>query len=75
MSADPVDVPKFSNEAEEADWWFVHQDDLLKQFEQAAAEGKIGVGRAKRRAEEVRPKRRSRAPALRGSGCSDTPET
>jgi len=42
-------VPKFETEAEEAQWWFDNQDELLKDFQQAAAEGRLGVGTVARR--------------------------
>ncbi len=32
-------LPDFKSEAEEAKWWFDHQDELDKDFAQAAAEG------------------------------------
>ena len=42
-------VPKFESEAEEAKWWFDNQDELLKDFERAAAEGRLGHGTVARR--------------------------
>lgn len=42
-------VPKFESEAEEAKWWFDNQDELLKDFERAAAEGQLGHGTVARR--------------------------
>lgn len=42
-------VPKFESEAEEAKWWFDNQDELLKDFERAAAEGRLGRGTVARR--------------------------
>jgi predicted DNA binding CopG/RHH family protein len=41
-------LPDFKSEAEEAKWWFDHQDELLKDFEQAAQEGRLGRGTAAR---------------------------
>jgi hypothetical protein len=41
-------LPDFKSEAEEAKWWFDHQDELLEDFEQAVAEGKLGRGTAAR---------------------------
>jgi predicted DNA binding CopG/RHH family protein len=41
-------IPKFENEAEEAAWWFNNQDHVLKLFEKAAAEGRLGHGTAMR---------------------------
>jgi predicted DNA binding CopG/RHH family protein len=43
-------VPRFDTEAEEANWWFENQDALDREFEQAAAEGRLGVGTVARRA-------------------------
>jgi predicted DNA binding CopG/RHH family protein len=34
-------IPKFASEAEEANWWFENQDELARDFEQAAAEGRL----------------------------------
>jgi predicted DNA binding CopG/RHH family protein len=34
-------LPKFKSEAEEAKWWFDNQDELLKDFQQAAKEGRL----------------------------------
>jgi predicted DNA binding CopG/RHH family protein len=41
-------LPDFKSEAEEAKWWFDHQDELDKDFEQTAAEGRLGHGTAAR---------------------------
>jgi predicted DNA binding CopG/RHH family protein len=41
-------LPDFKSEAEEAKWWFDHQDELLEDFKQAAAEGRLGRGTAAR---------------------------
>jgi predicted DNA binding CopG/RHH family protein len=41
-------LPDFKSEAEEAKWWFDHQDELDKDFEQAAVEGRLGRGTAAR---------------------------
>jgi predicted DNA binding CopG/RHH family protein len=41
-------IPDFATEAEEAKWWFEHQDELLEDFEQAAAEGRLSHGTAAR---------------------------
>jgi hypothetical protein len=38
-------LPKFSSEAEEAQWWSDHRDDeVVKAFEDAAAGGKLRTG-------------------------------
>jgi hypothetical protein len=42
-------LPEFKSEAEEAKWWFDHQDELDKDFAEAAAEGRLGRGTAARR--------------------------
>jgi predicted DNA binding CopG/RHH family protein len=34
-------LPDFKSEAEEAKWWFDHQDELDKDFARAAAEGRL----------------------------------
>jgi predicted DNA binding CopG/RHH family protein/uncharacterized DUF497 family protein len=44
-------LPDFKSEAEEAKWWFDHQDELLEDFEQAAKEGRLGRGTAARLAD------------------------
>jgi predicted DNA binding CopG/RHH family protein len=41
-------IPKFESEAEEAKWWFDNQEELDKDFAQAAAEGRLGRGTAAR---------------------------
>jgi predicted DNA binding CopG/RHH family protein len=37
-------LPDFASEAEEAAWWDSNQDELFKDFERAAAEGRLGRG-------------------------------
>jgi len=37
-------LPDFKSEAEEAKWWFDNQDELLRDFQQAATEGRLGRG-------------------------------
>ena len=41
-------LPDFKSEADEAKWWFDHQDELDKDFEQATKEGRLGRGTAAR---------------------------
>lgn len=41
-------LPDFKSEAEEAKWWFDHQDELDKDFAEAAANGTLGRGTAAR---------------------------
>jgi hypothetical protein len=61
-------LPKFETEAEEAQWWFDHRDDLSDEFLRRAAEGTLGevsVARAlKRRQARVESEQ---ALALNGS--------
>jgi len=44
-----LEVPKFATEAEEADWWYDIREILTDHFIQAAKEGRLGYGTAKRR--------------------------
>ena len=44
--ADKLKIPKFSSEAEEAQWWYDHRDELTKAFEDAAAQGELRSGSA-----------------------------
>jgi predicted DNA binding CopG/RHH family protein len=37
-------LPDFKSEAEEAKWWFDNQNEILKDFERAAEEGRLGRG-------------------------------
>ena len=41
-------LPEFKSEADEAKWWFENQDELDKDFAQAAVEGRLGRGTAAR---------------------------
>ena len=41
-------LPDFKDEAEEAKWWFDHQDEILDDFEQAAKDGTLLRGTAAR---------------------------
>ena len=41
-------LPDYKSEAEEAEWWDSHHDELFKDFEQAAKEGRLGRGTAAR---------------------------
>ena len=41
-------LPEFKSEAEEARWWFEHQDELDKDFAEAAEQGGLGRGTAAR---------------------------
>jgi predicted DNA binding CopG/RHH family protein len=42
-------VPKFKNESEEAQWWHSQGKNITRAFEQAAVEGRLGRGTAKRK--------------------------
>jgi len=42
--SDKLKVPKFSTEAEEAQWWFDNRGKLTKAFRLAAARGEMGRG-------------------------------
>jgi len=60
-------LPKFETEAEEAQWWFDHRDDLSDEFVRRAAEGTLGegsMGRALKR-QKVRAES-EQAPELSG---------
>jgi hypothetical protein len=37
-------IPKFATEAEEAKWWYENQELILKEFQKAAKEGRLGRG-------------------------------
>ncbi len=41
-------LPDFQSEAEEAKWWFDHQDEILGDFERAAEDGTLLRGAAAR---------------------------
>ena len=45
-------IPAFTTEAEEAQWWYDHRDELAKAFEDAAARGELHSGTAARIARE-----------------------
>jgi hypothetical protein len=45
--------PRFANEAEEADWWAANPDFVLREFDRAKAEGRLGHGTVKRRMEAM----------------------
>jgi predicted DNA binding CopG/RHH family protein len=55
MEQQRVTVPKFASEAEEAKWWFEHQHLMLEEFKRADAEGRLGIGSAKLRAQTKTP--------------------
>ena len=37
-------IPKFSSEAEEAEWWYANREWLTQEFLQAAKEGRLRTG-------------------------------
>jgi predicted DNA binding CopG/RHH family protein len=44
-----LDTPAFKDEAEEAEWWFQHSDQLQVHFERALADGTLTHGTTARR--------------------------
>jgi predicted DNA binding CopG/RHH family protein len=42
--ADKLKLPNFSSEAEEAQWWYDHREEVAKAFEEAAARGELRTG-------------------------------
>jgi hypothetical protein len=47
---DKIKIPKFENEADEANWAYEHREDLSAAFHKAAQEGRVRQGTLKRRA-------------------------
>jgi predicted DNA binding CopG/RHH family protein len=41
---DKLKLPSFSSEAEEAQWWYDHREEVTKSFEKAAARGELRTG-------------------------------
>jgi hypothetical protein len=41
---DKPKIPKFSNEADEAQWWYENREWLSEQFQEAAREGRLKRG-------------------------------
>lgn len=54
MSEQIAKLPKFKDEAEEAQWWFDNQDIVLQMFQKAKAEGRLGHGTVMKQLEEKR---------------------
>ena len=50
-------IPRFENEAEEAQWWFDQRDELSKDFVAAANNGTLGEGSVARAARKQRESR------------------
>lgn len=44
-----MEIPKFDNEADEANWLYGHREALAAAFLQAAQEGRVGQGTLKQR--------------------------
>ena len=44
--ADRLKLPEFATEAEEAQWWYDHREEVTKAFEEAAARGELRTGSA-----------------------------
>ena len=61
-----MQVPAFATEAEEAQWWFEHQDDITAAFIQAGERGELGDGSVARIMREQ--------DAREGSTVSTTPD-
>jgi predicted DNA binding CopG/RHH family protein len=49
---DKFKIPKFTSEAEEAQWWFHHREELAQAFQDAASHGELHTGSAARLARE-----------------------
>jgi predicted DNA binding CopG/RHH family protein len=49
---DKFQIPKFTSEAEEAEWWFDHRQELAHAFQGAADQGRLHTGSAARIARE-----------------------
>lgn len=52
-----MNIPKFANEAEEADWWYANRELVSAEFHRAAEDGSLQHGTAKRLAAEARARR------------------
>ena len=50
--ADKLKIPAFASEAEEAQWWYDHREEVAKVFEEAAARGELRTGTAARLARQ-----------------------
>ena len=50
--AEEIKVPMFTDEGEEAQWWFDHREELTTAFEQAASRGELRTGTAAKLAGE-----------------------
>jgi len=50
--ADKLKIPEFASEADEAQWWYDHREEVAKAFEEAAARGELRTGTAARLARQ-----------------------
>lgn len=50
--ADKLKIPSFAKEAEEAQWWYDHREEVIQAFEEAAARGELRTGTAARLARQ-----------------------
>jgi hypothetical protein len=64
MNENKLELPKFSSEREEADWWAANPEFALRLLEQAKAEGRLGHGTIRRRMEAVEAAKRGNGLAL-----------
>lgn len=61
-------MPKFSSEAEEAEWWFSHREEIAKAVVDASRNGNLGGGSlARRREKGLKPGSESSALTETGS--------
>lgn len=51
-----MNIPNFKSEAEEADWWDSHEDELADEFEKAASEGRLTIGTIAKSAGALAPR-------------------
>lgn len=49
---DKFQIPKFTTEAEEAQWWFDHRQELAQAFQETADKGQMHTGSVARGARE-----------------------
>jgi hypothetical protein len=50
--AEKLVVAKFASEAEEADWWYAHREELTKAFADAVTRGELRTGSVAKLARE-----------------------
>ena len=49
----PRQIPSFASEAEEAQWWYDHREELAQDFVDAAKAGRLGEGSKARNARRM----------------------